>query len=439
MFSTQYVLIMDSKGDESHFIEGILENDSYIKLLVAKNFAEASENIKKYEPDLILVHDNFNQDVSKICEQIRAESGFYRPVIIVLSANEDIDKKVEILKAGADDYHNESIDHKELSLRIFANLRRHVEELTDPLTKLPSTNLSYRVLKRVIESKSENNYSLMYLDIDNFNPYREAYGHIASEKLLQTFVAIIKTALNEDDFLGRIGNDSFVLLTSPEKAEKIAVFLCYSFDMVSQKFYTNEDVERGYLILDGDEKIGRRIPFVAVSVGIISNRYKNFASFEDLMNSVMNVHRLSKSRSGSYWISDRPKIQRTDLEVDDPKKKILIVENDAALSYLLITTLEMQGYNAESINSSEHTIDMIEKINPALVVFDTSNENAEKELEICRTIKQNYSNIKVIVSTVDCNKEKVLDAGVDLYIPKPYELMVLFSWISRFLNYEVLQ
>ncbi len=438
MFSSQYILILDSKGSESSLTEGIINDDSFINLLIADNFADASEIIKKYEPDLILLNDNFKEDIAGICGRIRSETRVYRPVIMVLSDIESIDKKIDILKSGADDYQHESIDKNELSLRVFAHLRRHIEELTDTVTKLPTANLSYRVLKRNIEAKISRKYALMYIDIANFNPYREVYGYIASDKLLQTFIAIIKTALSDEDFLGKVGNETFIVLTSPEKAEKIAVFLCYSFDMVSQKFYTNEDIERGYLIIDGDEKIGRRIPFASVNIGIVSNLHKTFDSVESLMNSAISVHRLAKSSPGSYWISDRPKITGKENRVEE-QQKILIVENDAALSYLLITTLEMQGYNVESVNSTDQALEMVEKTRPALVVFDTSSENADKELEICRMIKKNYSNIKVIVSTVDCNKEKILDTGVDLYIPKPYELMALFTWISRFLNYEVLQ
>ncbi len=437
MFSTQYILILDSKGNNSHLIEGITKNDDLINLVVADNLAGGFKMMNQYEPDLILVHDNFDRDITELCTQIRTEINFYRPVLLVLSATQSVEKKIEILQAGADDYQHKSIDNKELSLRIFAHLRRHIEELTDPITRLPAVNLSYRVLKRSIKTKVNDKYALMYIDIGNFDPYKEAYGYIASEKLLQTAIAIIRTAINEDDFLGRVENESFIILTSPEKAEKIAVFLCYSFDMVSQKFYSTEDSDRGYLIIDGDEKIGRRIPFVSVSIGIVSNQYQKFKNLEEIMNGVIDMNRLAKSKSGSFWVSDRPKITNND-ETPDTRNKILIVENDAALSYLLITTLEMQGYNVESINSPDQALEMIEKTSPALVVFDTSMEKAEKELEICRTIKQKYSDIKVIVSTADCNKEKVLDTGVDLYMPKPYELFVLFSWISRFLNYEVL-
>jgi diguanylate cyclase (GGDEF)-like protein len=438
MLLNQVILILDANIDKSSDNPDLLKQSSYIYPLITNKISEAFELIEEYEPDLILAHDNFEESLVETCYKIREKTSFYRPVLLVLSYSDDIEKKLEILKAGADDYQNENTNPAELSLRIFAHLRRHVEELTDPVTKLPATSLSYRILKRNIELKTREIFALMYVDIDNYFPYREIYGSIAAEKLLQTFIAIIRTSLSEGDFLGRVGDDDFVVLTSPEKAEKIAMFLSYSFDMVSPKFYTTEDINRGYLILDGDEKIGRRIPLVSVSIGIVSNQYSQFSSFEEVINKAISVHNLAKSKPGSFWISDKPKVTGGDSSKDQ-EKKILVVENDAALSYLLITTLEMQGYNVEAINSTDQTMETIEKIRPDLVVLDISEENSEFELELCKIVKEKHAGVKIIVSTSDCNKEKVLNTGVDLYIPKPYELMVLFSWISRFLNYEVLQ
>jgi diguanylate cyclase (GGDEF)-like protein len=437
----QFIVIFDSSEGEIPFITEEFGHNSGVNKIICKTLGDGAETISRYEPDLIIVRDNFDVDVVEICRQIREKTRFYRPILMVLSATEGLEKKLEILKAGADDFQSESTDKEELSLRIFAHLRRQREEFIDPVTGLSTATLSYRVLKRNIKVNANSEYALMYIDIDNFEPYREIYGHIAADKMLQTFTAIIKTSLNEDDFPGRVGNEDFVILTKPDKAEKISAFLSYSFDMVAGKFYTEEDSDRGYIILHGDEKAGRRISLVSVSIGIISNRHKRYESIEELVNDARNTHRLAKMRSGragSFWISDRPKLAGSELS-QAAKRKILVVENDAALSYLLVTTLEMQGYSAESVNSFEQVFPMLETAPPNLILFDTTAENAEKELEMCRSIRKNSPGIRIIVSTADCNKEMVLDAGVDLYIPKPYELITLFGWINRFLNYEIPQ
>ena len=39
--------------------------------------------------------------------------------------------------------------------------------------------------------------------------------------------------------------------------------------------------------------------------------------------------------------------------------------------------------------------------------------------------------MKIIVSTIIHDKKLILDAGADLYMPKPYELVNIFGWIER--------
>lgn len=438
----QFIVIFDSKNGEDSSSPDIITEDfrlnSGVNIITCNTLSDGAETISRYEPDLIIVRDNFDEDVVEICARIRETPTLYRPVLMVVSATDSFERKMDIIKAGADDFQSEQTNKEELSLRIFAHLRRQREEFIDPVTGLSAATLSYRVLKRNIAINVDSEYALMYIDIDNFKPYREIYGHIASDKMLQTFTAIIKTSLSDTDFSGRVGDEDFLILTKPDRAEKISAFLSYSFDMVANKFYTDVDSERGYIILHGDEKAGRRIPLVSISIGIVSNRYKKYEGIEELVNDARNTHRLAKTKAGSFWISDRPRIAGAE-PPQAVKKKILIVESDGALSYLLVTTLEMQGYNVEAVNSSEHVPEIVKTEPPSLIVFDTSGENAEKELEACRLIRENNPDIKIIVSTADCNKETVLDAGVDLYLPKPYELITLFGWINRLLNYEILQ
>jgi len=438
MFVSQIILVLDKNVANSSYVKEFFQDGPIVKALTADNVADGFDIIEKYEPDLIIAHDSFEENIIDICTKMREKTRFYRPVIMVISSSKDIDNKINLLRVGADDFQDDAIDKKELSLRIFAHLRRHIDELTDHVTKLPYVSLSYRILKRNIKLKSIESYALMYLDIDNFEPYKEIYGHIAAEKLLQTFIAIIKTSLDDKDFLGRVGDDEFVIFSSPEKAEKIAKFLSYYFDMVSPKFYSEEDINRGYLILNGDEKVGMRVPLVSVSIGISTNLIKTDIDFEELLNTAISVHKIAKCNTGSFWISDRMKAE---MKVKDKegKKKILVVENDASLSYLLTTTLEMQGYNVETLNSSDMMEETVEKTLPNLIIFDVNEVESEKDLELCKKLKEKFPHIKIMVSTTDCDKEKILNSGVDLYIPKPYELMVLFNWTSRFLNFEILQ
>ena len=69
-----------------------------------------------------------------------------------------------------------------------------------------------------------------------------------------------------------------------------------------------------------------------------------------------------------------------------------------------------------------------------MIILDAGNSETLKGLEICKKLKFETSNLKsnIIFTTTVHNKEMVLNAGADLYLPKPYELSVIFGWIKKF-------
>ena len=94
------------------------------------------------------------------------------------------------------------------------------------------------------------------------------------------------------------------------------------------------------------------------------------------------------------------------------------------MALLIRTTLELQGYDvAESVNEED-------AIQPSVIIID-SGDNLEK-LDFCKRIKTspNFANSKIIVTTSVHDKTAVLDAGADLYLPKPYELSDLIRWVE---------
>ncbi len=431
---TQVVLIIDSRKELSQKYKKIIQQESYIYPVIANDLDEAITIVETLEPDLILLADSFNEKLPTLCTQIRSSSQAFRPVIVAISKSSYLEDKLNALKSGADDYLSEPIQSEEFSLKIFVHLRRHIEELSDPITSLPIANITYRTLKRAINSKIS--WAMLYVDIDSLDAYNQIYGDLAADKVLQAYTAIIKSAIGKSDYLGHLNNNNFIIITSPEKSDKIAAFLNYAFDSIAPKFYSEEDSSRGYLILDGNYKVGRKIPLISTSIGVISNLCRNFNDYREAINEVINTYKLAKNQPGSSWVSDKLKICTVESCIDKKTEptKILIVEPDAALAFLLKTTLEMQGYNIEATNNLNEISDMIQSYNPNLIILDADQENYDKCFNACSIIKKQHSQIKIIISTTIHDKIQVLNAGADLYLPKPYELMTLFNWVDKFLN-----
>jgi len=130
---------------------------------------------------------------------------------------------------------NENMHPTEFSLKIYSHLRRQYEELSNPITHLPSEKMIYKVLSRVVHSDSK--WALMYLDIDNYDHYSEIYGYLAADRMLKTLSAILRSSTASGDFIGHLRDSIFVIITAnPAKADYMAAYLNYAFDSVSSKF-----------------------------------------------------------------------------------------------------------------------------------------------------------------------------------------------------------
>ena len=52
----------------------------------------------------------------------------------------------------------------------------------------------------------------MLVTIDNFDNYKEAYTELASDKLVQTYCAIIQSALCGNDYFGTVSDNEFLII-----------------------------------------------------------------------------------------------------------------------------------------------------------------------------------------------------------------------------------
>jgi diguanylate cyclase (GGDEF)-like protein/PAS domain S-box-containing protein len=84
----------------------------------------------------------------------------------------------------------------------------------DPLTMLPNRLLFHDRLGHAIElaRREERQIAVLFLDLDRFKKVNDSLGHPIGDKLLQEVAKRIKNRLREEDTLGRLGGDEFILL-----------------------------------------------------------------------------------------------------------------------------------------------------------------------------------------------------------------------------------
>lgn len=419
-------IIIDTRKELSTKYKKALDS-SDTSVSIVNNLMEAYKYIQEYEPDLIIISDSIPEALDIFCNKIRVLTYNMRPIIVALSKSAELEDKIKVLESGADDFISEPVNIEEFKTRIKAHLRREIESNLDNKTLLPNKKYSLRAIKRVLARK--NDWAVLLIGIENFLPYKEVYTELAADRVIQAFIAIMKSTLSEKDFLSQINDNEFLIITHPASAEKIATFLSFAFDTVAPKFYSNEDSKRGYMLLQGDESAGIRVQFLAVSIGVISSEFDTYSDAEKLLSKLYQLKSMAKLPSKSNYIVDRPKLSgENSIQNDKFNNKIAVFEKDEALSLLLRTTLELQGYDVVS------TLEEIEALHPSILLIDSGDDM--KGLELCRQLKnsQEFYNAKIIATSVHHDKTVVLNSGADLYIPKPYEISTIIKWVEYFVN-----
>lgn len=99
---------------------------------------------------------------------------------------------------------------------------RHMAQ-HDALTDLPNRALfSDRLqLAMAYAKRHDERFALIFLDLDNFKPINDNFGHAVGDRLLQQVARRLQEAVRESDTVGRIGGDEFVVLM-PRLAQSAA-------------------------------------------------------------------------------------------------------------------------------------------------------------------------------------------------------------------------
>ena len=94
----------------------------------------------------------------------------------------------------------------------------------DTLTQLPNRRLlNDRLEQAMAASKRNGRYgALMFLDLDNFKPLNDEYGHGVGDLLLIEAARRISCCLRQMDTVARFGGDEFVVMLTELDAEKSA-------------------------------------------------------------------------------------------------------------------------------------------------------------------------------------------------------------------------
>lgn len=399
------------------------------------SFEEANELLSFLHPDLIVLSANMPEGDGRLyCQQIRATVVHPRPVLVLLHPSDDVNERINAFRYGADDVLADPIDKNELAIRVLAHLRRRQEEFSNPLTQLPGPNMIRRMLEQHLVS--DRSWAAMSIDLNKIRVYNETYGDLAGDQLIKALGAILTDIADENDFVGHIEADDFIMTTPPAEAARKAERICQQFDTISTRFYPKGDLERGYLISTGRGGIRRRIPLISIAIGIVDSTKRRFHSYVDVLTTARDARYLAKEKAESCYVVSQTQSDAGRVEMTS--SKILVVEPDGAMACLLQETLSLEGYIVDVTASADDALEMCKyDPHPDLVLLESNlTDRVMDGWKLCQRLKEDneLSKIWVVMATSHPDQSRALEAGADLYLPKPFDMPSLLTEISQLLK-----
>lgn len=308
MAEQQSILIIDDDPLIRRIVTRTLDAKGY-RAMEARSGAEGLQLALKDPPDLILLDLMMpGMDGFAVCTALRQNPTTTNIPILMLTALDQTDSKVRGLQTGADDYITKPFNMDELQMRIEAHLRRSERDLgANPLTILPGNIALEQTLRQRLASGQP--LAVMYIDLTNFKEFNDEYGWLKGDEIIkalaQNIVDAIQTQGNPDDFVGHIGGDDFVVLSTPARAEAIAQRIIARFDVDVRAFYPEEVRARGYI--ETVDRRGKpfRAPIVSVAIAIVTNEQAQFYHPGQVSARAAELKRYVKSLPGSQYAFDR--------------------------------------------------------------------------------------------------------------------------------------
>jgi diguanylate cyclase (GGDEF)-like protein len=260
------ILVVDDHPDNVEIIQARLMSRGF-EVDTAPNGQEALDHVQADPPHLILLDVMMPlMDGYEVARRIKNDEALPFIPIILVTARDSTQDKVEGLDAGADDYLTKPINFPELEARVRSMLRikrlqdeldqknRELEvankrlrrlSITDGLTELFNHRHMHELLHEEFErtKRSQEPLALVMLDLDRFKQINDTHGHPTGDVILYETARIVRESAREIDMVGRYGGEEFIAILPGTDEEAAAQFAERVRLAVSEHVFRDEAIE----------------------------------------------------------------------------------------------------------------------------------------------------------------------------------------------------
>jgi diguanylate cyclase (GGDEF)-like protein len=212
------VLIIDDSRAQAMHAERILNSGGIITRSLLDPIG-AMDELAAFQPDLIVLDMYMPGCIgTELAKVIRQHERYVSIPIIFLSAEDDLDKQLDAMSEGGDDFLTKPIKPHHLIATVRTRGARarslNARMVRDSLTGLYNHTHILQLLEdacfRVRRDGQPTTFAM--LDIDHFKQVNDRYGHPMGDRIIRSLALFLKQRLRKTDHIGRYGGEEFAIV-----------------------------------------------------------------------------------------------------------------------------------------------------------------------------------------------------------------------------------
>lgn len=304
------ILVVDDSEAFQETITAVLALAEF-DVITAGNGREGLDRIYRDAPDLVILDCMMPEmDGYEVVKAMREDPILFNKPVIMLTGKDSEYDEIKGLALGIDDYIVKPFNPSVLIARIKAILERKAQSISaNPLTLLCG-NI-------VIKSETEKRiaagipFAMIYVDLNQFKSFNDKYGFQRGDEVIKNTAHVLIRAVREcgqkGDFIGHIGGDDFILLSTPDCFTAVAERIIKLFDETIPSFYDEDDRKNGFIMSVDRAGNTQKFPLMTIALAIISTAHTKIVHYAQLSESAADLKKLAKKEQHSAYVLERRK------------------------------------------------------------------------------------------------------------------------------------
>lgn len=116
--------------------------------------------------------------------------------------------------------------------------------------------------------------------------------------------------------------------------------------------------------------------------------------------------------------------------------KVLIIDDEADICYLLSTLLKQKNLETHFVNSLTEAAMALQQNTPGIIFLDNHLPDG-LGMNFIEYIKSHYPEIKIVMITAhdtQADRQKALEEGADVFISKPFTRDMIYKTVEQLIN-----